>query len=1098
MGGIGQIMATNQMLSESMEIVYKIIIEFNQHIRACKGKRPNLIMRFASTLSFYVKPEIRMHALQIKLIRPSHDENRLRTGFSLGDLDMYSHMGIGHYVLCDYGKPIEGLAQWTGAPSFPHLLAKDQLVGSTSNLDAFCFFAWSGSHVATPGSHGHSYCIFHNPILLKHMHLAIPRHKLRALHRKIHSFPHHSFLFLAKCEEAACSSWSKALANLMFSPSSNPSHVAALIFATRHAMNVIQDWESRANDIQIANQSFSGYGALQRLEGFDLQRRGLGAPSSTSFSYRGLPKPGYLLVEYPCRRDPSDAPLLCCTRMVSNWRIMHAWAATCYEFFSPFWFNAWFTDRCRELLCTRELLHGLIIRILNHHGLGRCSGVQSEEDQHCHDLGSIHTIAPAWDGALSSSLKCSTLLGGIELGITQTQASPVSTSTNDHFRFQHTQAERALPQPLCVETKLPESIWLKFQYDSRGESRSGDLGQSSAEDRARPYFQGCLPRRLHDQYWLEREIQLTCLGVDGTHAPVSYAQTGTILCRPSVNLQSTSLQRLPCDQDCVSPERPDFPTPPFFFAFPLFREESPLIPQSKVKEKDQSTKEIESRPHPIREVLLSLWLCKYGVILSYGRHENSEQGRATSRPIKEHVKMNDPIIKIQFKSSVISSASVGYGPGSEAKHLNSAKWSRRQSTSPKTQAAYSEVDLGHLSSINMPNSNLGPSIQKPTIWAACLQLTCPIQMYEIKPADLQCSNTVPSMEKRLRAACNASNAKIDNVVKVLDALLCEYENSIQGSGKWQKLAVFLQQSFEGPVIDLTKRLIDKVESDKNSLNLKYRLIEDKMALLNKRLEASESEKFEYVKRYEDAINDKQKLTDEYMNRITDLQANRRSLDERQKCEEDQTSSEIASLKSRSSGADARLAAAREQSQSAKEEAEEWKRKYNISVREAKAALEKAAIVQERTNKQTQFREDALREEFFGTLSKKEDEIKEKTAKIEHAEQCLTTLKFELKAAESKIRNYESQISSMRLEIKELSKSLKTENAKAQSHEKDVMVIRQEINHLEEKYKSEFERFEEVKGRCQNAEKEAVKATEVADKARAEADMAPCNGETGTY
>ncbi|RDX93829.1 hypothetical protein CR513_23868, partial [Mucuna pruriens] len=32
-------------------------------------------------------------------------------------------------------------------------------------------------------------------------------------------------------------------------------------------------------------------------------------------------------------------------------------------------------------------------------------------------------------------------------------------------------------------------------------------------------------------------------------------------------------------------------------------------------------------------------------------------------------------------------------------------------------------------------------------------------------ADLQCSNAIQSMEKRLRAACNASNAKIDNVSK---------------------------------------------------------------------------------------------------------------------------------------------------------------------------------------------------------------------------------------------------------------------------------------------------------------------------------------------
>ncbi|RHN41598.1 putative guanylate-binding protein [Medicago truncatula] len=147
-------------------------------------------------------------------------------------------------------------------------------------------------------------------------------------------------------------------------------------------------------------------------------------------------------------------------------------------------------------------------------------------------------------------------------------------------------------------------------------------------------------------------------------------------------------------------------------------------------------------------------------------------------------------------------------------------------------------------------------------------------------ADIQCSNAIHSMEKRLRAACNASDARVDNVAKVLDALLTEYEKSIQGPGKWKKLAVFLQQSFEGPVLDLFKRVIDKVESEKSSLALQRRLNEDKMTLLTKRLEASEGEKSEYIKRYEDAINDKKKLTDEYMNRITELQANRRSLDER--------------------------------------------------------------------------------------------------------------------------------------------------------------------------------------------------------------------------
>ena len=48
----------------------------------------------------------------------------------------------------------------------------------------------------------------------------------------------------------------------------------------------------------------------------------------------------------------------------------------------------------------------------------------------------------------------------------------------------------------------------------------------------------------------------------------------------------------------------------------------------------------------------------------------------------------------------------------------------------------------------------------------------------------------------------------------------------------------------------------------------------------------------------------------------------------------------------------------------------WKRKYDIAVREAKAALEKAAVVQERSNKQTQQREDALRAEFSDSLAEK--------------------------------------------------------------------------------------------------------------------------------
>ncbi|XP_057948927.1 uncharacterized protein LOC131144354 isoform X1 [Malania oleifera] len=381
-------------------------------------------------------------------------------------------------------------------------------------------------------------------------------------------------------------------------------------------------------------------------------------------------------------------------------------------------------------------------------------------------------------------------------------------------------------------------------------------------------------------------------------------------------------------------------------------------------------------------------------------------------------------------------------------------------------------------------------------------------------AELRCSNSIQYMEKKLRAACLAPDAKLDQVIKVLDDLLSDYEASSHGPGKWQKLTKFLQQSLEGPMLDLVKKQIDKVGSEKSSLMLKCRSLEDKMGLLHKQLEASEKYKSEYMKRYEDAINDKKNLADDYMSRITNLQSNRSSMEERcssllktldsarqessewkrkyeqalsnKKAEENQASGEIAILKARSSAAEARLAAAREQAQSAQEEAEEWKRKYDIAVREAKAALEKAAIVQERTNKQTQQREDALREEFSSNLAEKESEIREKAAKIERAEQRLTTLNLELKAAESRIKNYDMEISSLNLKIKELGEKLESVTAKALSFEREARILEQEKVHLEQKYQFEFQRFDEVQERCRIAEKEAKRATELADKARAEA------------
>nr|GMC88233.1 guanylate-binding protein 1-like [Ipomoea batatas] len=381
----------------------------------------------------------------------------------------------------------------------------------------------------------------------------------------------------------------------------------------------------------------------------------------------------------------------------------------------------------------------------------------------------------------------------------------------------------------------------------------------------------------------------------------------------------------------------------------------------------------------------------------------------------------------------------------------------------------------------------------------------------------QCSNSIQEMEKDLRKACHAPDAKIDNVLKVLDHLLSKYEASCHGPEKWRKLVIFLQQSLEGPLLDLTKKQIDQIGAEKTSLVLKCRSIEDKMGLLNKQLEASEKYKSEYLRRYEDAINDKKKLGDDYMSRITTLQSKCSSLEERcsslsktldsarqeslewkrksdqllskHRADEDQINAEISILKSRTSAAEARVAAAKEQAHAAQEEAEEWKRKYEIAVKEVKVALEKAAVFQEQANRQTQLREEALRKEFSITLAEKEDYIKDKTSKLEHSEQRLTTLSLELKAAEAKIKNYDLEVSSLKLEIKELGERLENINATAQSFEREARILEQEKVHLQQKYQSEFDRFEEVQERCKLAEREAKRLTEFADKARAEAALA---------
>ncbi|XP_006654786.2 guanylate-binding protein 3 [Oryza brachyantha] len=381
-------------------------------------------------------------------------------------------------------------------------------------------------------------------------------------------------------------------------------------------------------------------------------------------------------------------------------------------------------------------------------------------------------------------------------------------------------------------------------------------------------------------------------------------------------------------------------------------------------------------------------------------------------------------------------------------------------------------------------------------------------------ADLQCSNRIQSMESKIRTACNRPDAKLDDIVRLLDGLLTEYESISYGPGKWKMLATFLHQCLAGPVLDLFRRQIEHIDAERNSLRLKCSSNDDKLALLRKQLEASEGHRAEYLRRYEESINDKQKISKDYSGRIAELQTKSSKLEERcvslssslenakresvdwktkydhnllqHKADDSKLKSQIASLESRVNISEGRLSAVREQAESAQEEASEWKRKYEVAVGEAKTALQRAAVAQERTNKKVQEREDALRAELASQLSEKEEEISRLNTKINQTEIHATNLISRLEATESKLKNHESDSLALKEEIRSLTVSLESIRTEALSREKEVKILEQEKNHLQEKYLTECKRFDEADRRCKEAEREAKRATELADVARAEA------------
>jgi chromosome segregation ATPase len=93
---------------------------------------------------------------------------------------------------------------------------------------------------------------------------------------------------------------------------------------------------------------------------------------------------------------------------------------------------------------------------------------------------------------------------------------------------------------------------------------------------------------------------------------------------------------------------------------------------------------------------------------------------------------------------------------------------------------------------------------------------------------------------------------------------------------------------------------------------------------------------------------------------------------------------------------------------------------------------------------------------------------------------------QIQATEAKLKSHESDSLALKEEIRSLTDNLESIRSEALSREKEVRILEQEKNHLEEKYLSQCKKFDETDIRCKEAEREARRATELADVARAEA------------
>ncbi|KAJ0236193.1 Uncharacterized protein HA466_0261760 [Hirschfeldia incana] len=361
-------------------------------------------------------------------------------------------------------------------------------------------------------------------------------------------------------------------------------------------------------------------------------------------------------------------------------------------------------------------------------------------------------------------------------------------------------------------------------------------------------------------------------------------------------------------------------------------------------------------------------------------------------------------------------------------------------------------------------------------------------------ADLEaysrCCNAIEDMGKKLWALPCSRDSNSSDMIKALETAVAEYEASINGPMKWQTLSSFLKKSIQDILVHRRGDQMDELLSDNSKLKLQNRSMESTMDLLKKQLEGGEKMRKEYQKQLEGAIDDMNKLSDKFKNRIHDLESKCKSIHDehsnlmevlgstRLEAAEWKRKYENGASNGRVVGVDAK--------------AIDWKIKYENTMSEQKAVSEKIAAMEERL-KQVSATEDGMRAEFSRVLDEKEKVITEKDAKLATLEQLLSSTRSELKKSELKVKECSLEAKELRLQISVLNEKCESvKSAAAKSRETETHALKQERDDLEKKHLSHMEELGKLCLRLEHAESEASSAKKLVDSLRMEAEAARDN------